>query len=120
MKQGHRGVAGGATIADADFRNLVWAGMRGGAASRDQPPEIIGRLRELRRPATVQECLRELFPEWHVSKVADAFARGVTDREIVELPEGEDGTIRYVADRRHRRRLDPNLLAILRPRKTAP
>lgn len=109
----------GAAIADVDFRNLVWAAMRGGSASRPQPPEIIARLRELGRPATVQECLRELFPEWHVSKVADAFGRGVTDGEIVQLPDGDDGAIRYVANRRRRRRLDPHLLAVLRPRQVS-
>jgi hypothetical protein len=105
----------GREIVDADFRNLVWAAMRGGAASRPQPPDILARLRELGRPAAVQECLRELFPDRLPLQVADAFARGITDGDIVELPELEDGTIRYVANRRCRRRLDPDLVALIRP-----
>jgi hypothetical protein len=114
MEQVHGVSTKGPAIAEADLRDLIWAAMRGGAASHAQPPEIIGRLRELARPVTAEECL-ELFPDRKPSEVADAFARGITDGDIVELPEGDDGTICYVANRRRRRRLDPHLLALLRP-----
>lgn len=102
-------------IPDFVFRDLVWAAKRGGAASRPQSPDVLARLRELSEPATVQECLRELFPDLDAFELAEAFASGIAGGDIIEILERDDGALRYVAERRHRRRLDPRILALLRP-----
>jgi hypothetical protein len=115
MDEAQRKMTEAPTMVDADFRDLVWAAMRGGAAPPAQPLDVLGQLRELGQPASVQQCLHELFPDRQPSEVAYGIARGVTDGDIVELPAREDGAILYVADRRYRRRLDSHLLALLRP-----
>lgn len=92
-------------MADVAFRDLIRAVGRAGAASRPQPTYVLARLRELGRPATVQECLRDLFPGRRPLEIAEAFARGISEGDIVEIQGKEDAdTIRYVAERRYRHR----------------